>query len=348
MRKTHDIAKNIALFGIILCILVVGLEVAYRVYKHSKYFGEMKKLDDPLIRSLGPKSRLEYVFRKNATFTTGSGVTYETNSRGLRDREFGFKKPKKVYRILTLGDSYTFGWMEALEDSYPKILERLLNHYSRQKYEVINAGIYGYNTEQEYEFLKKYGIKYHPDLVILGFVLNDAEPQNLIPRSPYLEMEGINFWLAEFIKYRLNILIKKLCKRDDFFTISRKEFSFHSWEGFTRKEYAWKKKNCLNAIKNIKRFLDKRNTPLLVVMFPAFEYYDGTIPVYNNGYRYKPVDDAVKDLCKRGDIDFLELYPFYENREAKDIRQESGHLNQKGYHIAAEAIADRIERLLNK
>ena len=45
--------------------------------------------------------------------------------------------------------------------------------------EVINAGIPGYTTYQELEFLKIYGLQMEPDLVVLGFVFNDLYYKHL-------------------------------------------------------------------------------------------------------------------------------------------------------------------------
>jgi len=39
---------------------------------------------------------------------------------------------------------------------------------------VINAGIPGYTTYQELEFLKIHGLAMKPDIVVLGFVFNDV------------------------------------------------------------------------------------------------------------------------------------------------------------------------------
>jgi hypothetical protein len=40
---------------------------------------------------------------------------------------------------------------------------------------VINAGVGGYNTVQEYTFLKKVGLGFEPDLILLTYHPNDIE-----------------------------------------------------------------------------------------------------------------------------------------------------------------------------
>ena len=49
---------------------------------------------------------------------------------------------------------------------------------------MINAGVPGYNTEQEALLLAELMPKYRPDMVVLGYVMNDAEPQMNVPQPP--------------------------------------------------------------------------------------------------------------------------------------------------------------------
>lgn len=100
------------------------------------------------------------------------------NSHGLRNREFPLQKPEHTFRIVTLGDSFTYGLGLKSEETYVKQLEALLNtqrdaHETR--YEVLNAGVPGYNTHQEFIHLQEVGMPFNPDLILVGFVLNDAE-----------------------------------------------------------------------------------------------------------------------------------------------------------------------------
>jgi hypothetical protein len=81
-------------------------------------------------------------------------------------------KPAGTKRILVLGDDQVYGYGVAGEDSLPKQLEAAYKA-NAQSVEVLNFGVLGYDTEQEIEFLNTRGIKYHPDIVVLGYVLND-------------------------------------------------------------------------------------------------------------------------------------------------------------------------------
>jgi len=104
-----------------------------------------------------------------------AGVPAHTNSLGFRDtREYSLPKAPATFRILVLGDSVTFGHGALYETSYPFILEQRLRDWRPDvKWEVWNLGVPGYNTAQELAYLNEVGASYQPDLVIVGFFLND-------------------------------------------------------------------------------------------------------------------------------------------------------------------------------
>jgi hypothetical protein len=83
------------------------------------------------------------------------------NSLGLRDKEYDVIKPDGTYRILLLGDSFVFNYGIPYGLAFDAIIEDLLNKKSRhsdkiKNYEVINAGIGGYDPYYEILFYKKY------------------------------------------------------------------------------------------------------------------------------------------------------------------------------------------------
>jgi hypothetical protein len=76
------------------------------------------------------------------------GVDFQTNSRGLRDRDFPYEKPAGRLRILMLGDSLTVGWGVRAEDTFSKRIETMLRNRGLDL-DVINTGVGNYDTIQE-------------------------------------------------------------------------------------------------------------------------------------------------------------------------------------------------------
>ena len=135
-----------------------------------KYARDVKVVaDDPLMgHKHGPGRRARLM-----------GVEFETNSKGLRDREFSRERTPGVKRIMMLGDSLTVGWGVPMEQTFSKRVEQLYRGRG-ESVEVINTGVGNYNTVQEVQFFLTEGKSYRPDIVVLNYFVNDAEP---VPES---------------------------------------------------------------------------------------------------------------------------------------------------------------------
>jgi lysophospholipase L1-like esterase len=136
----------------------------------------------------------------------GSEVRYTTsefewvariNRCGLREREFDLEK-KDAFRILTIGDSFTFGWGVNAEQSWPKLLEQKLAKSGRPV-EVINAGAAGAGTLEYAEIAEEWISVLRPDLVLVAIHQGDDFGQAIspLPRpKPPLYRRGARFILS--------------------------------------------------------------------------------------------------------------------------------------------------------
>ena len=124
------------------------------------------------------KDRFEYDpdlgFRARAYFLTKPGTMGDgddgtlSNRFGFNDRDYPLTKEPGNFRILVVGDSY--GWAGGLKANYTAILENLFEaRDGSHKIDVVNTGYPGTHTGEQLLMLKKYGLQYDPDLVILGF-----------------------------------------------------------------------------------------------------------------------------------------------------------------------------------
>ncbi len=95
-------------------------------------------------------------------------TTYFINKNGENDTHiYSQNKPTSTYRIVTLGDSITFGLYIPQQLNFSKVLESSLgNACQTKKIEVINLGVPGYDPTYEVEHFRLHGVGYHPDLVI--------------------------------------------------------------------------------------------------------------------------------------------------------------------------------------
>lgn len=123
-----------------------------------------------------------YGIRKNIGNVSGEMITSEykhefrTNSQGFRgNREYSLKKPSNIFRIIVLGDSVVLGHGVADDKTFSAVLEKKLSQERRT--EVINMGVSGFGTAEELIQFRNTGLKYDPDLVIIGYFPND--PYNI-------------------------------------------------------------------------------------------------------------------------------------------------------------------------
>lgn len=134
------------------------------------------------------------------------GEPVGTNAYGMRGPERGPEKARGVRRALFLGDSVVFGLALADEATLPVQLEHELASGGSARVEVLNAAVCGWSTWQELRYLQAEGERWQPDLVLLGFVLNDVTERYELtrfggatqgPQLAYAAPDGWRAWLGE-------------------------------------------------------------------------------------------------------------------------------------------------------
>jgi len=90
------------------------------------------------------------------------------------------RRTPETVRVVVLGDSFTYGDGVHEEDAYPYRMQFRMNLHSPDRpHQVYNAGRNGLNTVGERELLDTLGLlRSDPDLVLIGFGLNDPEPSD--------------------------------------------------------------------------------------------------------------------------------------------------------------------------
>lgn len=138
-----------------------------------------------------PDPVLGWKLKKNARSVLNTPefrITMTTNSRGWRDIERSLEKPPGSYRIALLGDSFVEATSVEMDDAFHRRLERILSDESRRETEVLNFGVGGYGTLQEYLVYGREARRYAPDLVLLGFcTANDLRNNSYALEAAYYQ-----------------------------------------------------------------------------------------------------------------------------------------------------------------
>ena len=119
---------------------------------------------------------LGWVFQPHAIEERSNGYDYhsiqKTNNFGFLDHDRILEKPKDIFRILLLGDSYIEAVQVDIEKKIQSVMEKDLRARGK-KVEAIALGFSGMGTSNELLYYRKLGRKFKPDLVILLFISND-------------------------------------------------------------------------------------------------------------------------------------------------------------------------------
>jgi lysophospholipase L1-like esterase len=171
MRRGGRIA--LVVVTLVLTLLLAELALVL-VGDDSQETGELRP-GRTLLHRASPVPGLAYEMAPNYEGRR-KRIPFRTNSYGMRDEEPRPVEDTRVRRIVVLGDSYTSGYGLSSEDSYPNVLEKLLNRDSTDPpFEVLNLGVSGYTTRDEAAVLRHRAMVWDPEFVVVGYVLNDPD-----------------------------------------------------------------------------------------------------------------------------------------------------------------------------
>ncbi|HOX28436.1 MAG TPA: SGNH/GDSL hydrolase family protein [bacterium] len=184
----------IAIATLIFCVLTIeGVLRIFHVVPESDY-RPIYDMKEPY--HLRPGSS---TIEKQPEFTT----EIRTNSEGFRDSEFDVSRNQGVERIAVVGDSFAFGTGVRMGGRFSEYLEKELNAEGI-KTEVFNFGLPASDTEDQVEVLKRYVLKYKPDVVLLVFYvgndITDNAAESMLAKKPAVKTRTIKnrLWTAVY------------------------------------------------------------------------------------------------------------------------------------------------------
>src|SRR5688572_14070194 len=283
--KWAAIWQNIAL-ALIGPVLLVGLleGMAYvweRTQANGLYAWEMVA-SRRLVWEPHPEPGTGYTLMKPGSHYEWQGIPVDINSHGLRGPETTYEKPPATFRILNLGDSVAMGWGVRVEDTYGQRLESLLNEQGSDDlhYEVINAGVPGWNLENALAYLQAKGLKYEPDLILLDLTTaNDIYGRSALlanNRPAPIEWLRAHTYFWPFLTVQLRWLEARNNGRQRIDVIDapiEPEKYFPLDAGAEQWTEVW------NSILAIKRLAEEHNAVVVLVIFPLeFQVLDESYP----------------------------------------------------------------------
>lgn len=306
--------RSVAVLTGLIIFIAVG-EIGYRAYIH---------IFKPLHR---PSSIYGLLWEPTpgARKVIG-GIEYKVNPQGFRDYEYTKAKGDGVLRIAVIGDSVTYGYTE-LEDTYPNIMERELRiYYKNEKVEVLNFGIEGTDSQHQLKLLRHRVIDYSPDIVVLGYCLNDIRFTNIDP---------VSLWWIEHVNFLDFIAVKGMT----FYKVVRARLGItteDTYYNFILKLYddRGRTSKLRSILKEFKAISEASEILFAVAIFPFQQQFE-------KDSTFLP-QETVLSICMEEGIECLDAFSALKEYDSKELYLEGDpvHFSSFGNEVVARSIMD--------
>jgi hypothetical protein len=256
----------------------------------------------------------------SSEFTGSRTVSVRHNSHGFRDEEF---LPKTRPRIAFLGDSFVWGYDVQEEERFTEKLQVMIPDW-----EVLNLGVSGFGTDQEFLLLQSWYDMLRPDIVFLVYTAGSDDLDNVkvynyggyfkpyyYVRGDTLELRGVPAPKGAYYHYVEHpMLFRSYFARSIALGLDRAR----RWG-----EPMPTRNPTVYILEEMKEFLQARDTQLAIGF---------------HGYTDVPFGDKEREFCDQLGIPCLDLsnqmvYP-----------DKSNHWTPEGHDL----VAGRIYRFLNQ
>jgi hypothetical protein len=276
--------NNTALSFLYIFFLILLVEIFLRFY--SYYFPvlqiEMWKYAS-FVKMQSYNSNIGHVHIPNQNIKL-MGSEIRINSKGFRGPELSSDKDK----IVTIGDSLTFGWGVEEQKTFSSLLQLKIDSDLPNKFDMVNMGVGNYNLSMSISNLIENYNDLKPKIVILFYFINDAEP---IPSY------NTNFLSENSAFFTLLVSV--------YDTLRRIFFNDLNWKNYYLNLYTSDNSNIYNSFVKFGTFCKTMNLTCIVVNYPELREL--------KPYPFDHITNLVKSLSNENNLYFYDLLPSLEN-----------------------------------
>jgi lysophospholipase L1-like esterase len=367
----HPFMANsmLVIFSSVFAILVIDL-IAHNLF-------DIRKMGSDANRFFQVSSLLGWEHRPNTSGTwyaykDGTRTHVNINAHGFPDSDRSAEKKRP--RIALIGDSTTEFW---------EVEEFFRGQYALEKkldgeFEVLNFGLRGAGTDQQYIRLINQVIHFSPDIVVYFFCINDIANNVSVDGKPYFVIdadapEGIRLegfplrwepvaedrWLQTLleksftlrhIKYYISgaqTHLRTQVLLDDHFELRPFKRRYNAEDDYRMSLL----RSLISAMHDFTREKDIKFLMVEGVYKPALDptLRQQVLDAYGDQFDFDKVSALLKEYSNEAGIEFLSLQRLVHSQDI-DINEilhpeDTMHLNLKGVELYASAIADRIRSL---
>ena len=262
-----------------------------------------------------------------------NGKYLNTNMKGFRGTsDYPYNKNPDKIRIILLGDSFTFGDEVSDNETFAHYLQEFMPDA-----EIINIGIHGYGHDQMFLLLKEEGVKYKPDIVILGFVYQNVFRNCLTFKDfakPKFVLDNGKLNVTNLPIPTPEVVLAKEWKRSKLLDVYSMFHHFYNVSSGIHEDRA--KELTTHILDEIISLVDS------IEAIPVFIY----LPTKNEIYNKEKTLEGEKffyDYCRQnGEVIYFSSRPnfanFIEKHQSTQLILSGGHWSPQGHRIVAETI----------
>lgn len=272
-----------------------------------------------------------------------TGLDTKHSSARLKPDHRGRPAPRRkrpgTFRILAVGDSFTWGAGVHAQDAWPRRLGEALGALGPERpVEVVSWSRPGWNTRDEWRSLGGELRRLDPDLLLLAYTLNDAELGTAAERQrlrrQFRAPRPTRSWSRSL--HRSSVLYRTLYERVSNLLDRRRTERYHL--GLYRRP-GWEE--AVAALKRIARWGRERSMPVELIVFPIFE------PGMNGRYAYAPIHREVARRAGEIGLPTVDLLPVYLGVDPARLAVEpfrDPHPSEIAHRLAADALLHHLVR----
>lgn len=312
------ILKRILFFVFLIILLLFIFEVFLGVYSNR-------------ILEVGNSDNFDPVYGwtdyKNKVYSFKFG-TIQINSLGFNDEEWNFEKGFNERRFIVLGDEQTSALQVNRDLRFSEKIESLLEiNTPGLDFNVLNYGVDGFSTCNEYFVLVNNSLAYNPDTVFLFVNSNDfLEDVDSNPRRPRCYVNE-SMVMESYVKpvdsrkLHINIFFDRVFGSANLVVDSEENKQLVRDVGDT--------------IIAMDKLLYSYNIPLVVVILSSKEEVTNSVGFPNN-YLASYLND--------NDVLYIDLYPYFKQDEWDRFYFKDGGLNEEGHEFVAKIVVGVITK----
>ncbi|MBW2418959.1 MAG: SGNH/GDSL hydrolase family protein [Deltaproteobacteria bacterium] len=260
-------------------------------------------------------------------FDDDSTLRVRLNNHGFRGTDHPKAKRPDLYRVMVVGDSFTFGEGVRWEHTFVYRLGEELRKRVGPGIEVLDFGVGSWGTRSQYHYLVHEGMEFDPDLILLVFTPNDAEYAG-----------GLDVWEnfrqlytpppALRASHLLSLVYANWVR-----IVEGRRYIEELVKSAMEEQEKWNR--TLDFLTEIGRLAESSNSKFAIAIFPFMIELDEDYPLGE-------IHGLVSERAQRDGTPYLDLLPRFLGRRYTDlwVHPTDQHPNETAHAIASDALAD--------